>query len=125
MNYTLEIIHHQRYIKYTHQGLISIAEIGKAWDDLLQLPEFTLHNYNLLTDYRNGVPDFSIKDIDLIISNLSKIKDIIDGKKQAFLVAEPHSTAISMVFEGDVYEKTGFICNTFTTETAANYWLSE
>lgn len=93
--------------------------------DLLQLPEFTLYNYNLLTDYRKGVPDFSINDIDIIVDTLSNINDIIDGKKQAFLVEESHSTTISMVFESGVYKKTGFICNTFITEMAAIYWLSE
>ena len=125
MAYKIETYHNDNIIIYTHHGDVTKDEIGNAWNEMLQIPEFTIGKYNLLTDYREGKSQIKTDELSEIIEILSKIKPIIRGKKQAFLVHEPIGTAITLMFETEVFEKTGFLCKTFVTNEAAIKWLKE
>jgi hypothetical protein len=124
MKYSISIDHKLRIIRYKHTGIIQAAEIEEAWQEFLTMKEFTELKYNLLSDYRNSVFDIPIKFADVIIEFMNAIKHIVNGKKQALIVDDPYSTAISIIFEDMVYQKVGFIVQVFSTEEAALRWLS-
>ncbi len=123
MKYSISIDHDNRIIRYKHSGSISKQDIGEAWTEFLGMEEFTHKKYNLLSDYSDGKFEISISELDEIIDFLSDLKNIINGKKQAFIVNDPYSTAASLLFEADVIQKVGFIVKPFSTEAAALRWL--
>ena len=125
MNFTIKTDHKNKLIRYCHTGLIKREEIGKAWDELLKLKEFTEKKYNLLSDYRKSKFIGGIEDVDIIIDILFSIKEILKSKKQALILDEPVSTALSMVFEERVYEETRFKVKVFSTIDEALIWLNE
>jgi hypothetical protein len=123
MKYSITIDHNLELIRYSHSGLIPAEDIGEAWKDLLGLSEFTSLKYNLLSDYRNGKFQFQPEFVDEIVQYMEKIEMIVRGKKQALIVDDSNSAAISMIFENDVYQKVGFQVQVFTTESSALRWL--
>jgi hypothetical protein len=124
MNYSIQIDHELKLIKYKHAGIILAEDIEKAWYEFLSFKEFTLLNYNLFSDYRNGKLQISVKYLPDIILFMQKIENIVRGKKQALIVDEPYSVAASMLFESEVNMKVGFNVKVFTTANAALNWLS-
>lgn len=122
--YSIDIDHEHKIILYRHSGIIKKEDIGKAWEKLLNLKEFTEKGYNLLTDYRNAIFDMEIADIQLISNHLIQLKSILKGKKQAFIIDQPINTALSILFKGEVYKQIGFIVRTFSTEESALEWLN-
>ncbi len=124
MSYSINIDHRRKLILYSHDGCLDTTSIGKAWNELLQIEEFIKGKYNLLSDYRNSKFCTNNKDeIEDIINFLDNIKHILKGKKQAIIVDNPLSTALSILFEEKATEKIGFIVKIFSTEEVAIRWL--
>lgn len=123
MKYSINVDHEPKIIRYKHSGIISADDIGQAWQEFLSMNEFTRLKYNLLSDYRGAKFDIPLKKVEEIVEFMFQIKDIVNGKHQALIVDDPYATAVSMLFEADVYKKVGFLVNVFTTEKAALYWL--
>ncbi len=123
MNYSITIDHKHRLILYRHTGIIEKEEIGKAWEEILSKNEFTHQKYNLLSDYRNSRFNLEVADVDLICDFLYSITDKLKDKKQALIIDEPISTALSLLFCGEVNIKIGFKVEVFSTEKAALKWL--
>ena len=123
MKYSIQIDHELKLIRYTHSGSICAEDIGEAWKEFLSLKEFTDLKYNLLSDYRNGKFEIQPEFVSEIINYMKNIEMIVKGKKQDLIVNDPHTVAISMLFEDDVYEKVGFNVQLFTTEKSALRWL--
>jgi hypothetical protein len=99
-------------------------ELGAAWAEILQKDEFTKSGYNLLSDYRNADFDFSINETDVIWNFLESIKHILNGKRESVITDKPFTTAISMLFEKQLYSKMGFNIKIFSTEQAALNWVT-
>lgn len=82
MKYSINIDHEHKLIKYRHSGIIFAEDIEEAWNEFLTFEEFTLLNYNLFSDYRNGkfkiAPDF----LPDIIFFMKKIENIVRGKSK-------------------------------------------
>ena len=89
----------------------------------MTIPEFTVLKYNLLSDYGNGKLKIPIEYLSVIIDFMQTIEEIVRGKKQALIVSEPYSVAISMLFAYKANAKAGFNVQVFTTEKAALEWL--
>lgn len=125
MSYTIEINHEQKYIHYSHSGLIERVRLGAAWAELLTLKEFTDLNYNLLSDYRGAKFNFSPTETDVITEFLLSIKHILNGKKQSVMIDDPYSTAVSLMFENKLNIEIGFYVRVFSTESAALSWITD
>jgi hypothetical protein len=125
MNYSIGINHELKIICYTHPGVITdVSEIGLAWEELLKLDEFTKMNYNLLSDYRESKFSFSVENKDLIVEFLFTIRHLLQNKKQALVLDDPRSTALSVLFERQVYERVGFLVKVFSSKEYAIKWLT-
>ncbi len=124
-NYSINIDHNNKIILYQHHGTIKTEDIGSAWNEFLELIEFTNLKYNLFSDYRNSTFIGNNKDIEHICNTLESLHPVLDGKKQALLLDSPSNTALSMLFEGEVNDRTGFIVKIFSTEEAALAWLKK
>jgi len=124
MNFSISIDHDNKLIHYKHWGVITRKDIGAAWMQFLQLEEFTAGKYNLLSDYSKGRYQMATNEVDMITNHLAGLSHILRGKKQAIIVQEATSTAISMIFEGEVIRKVGFIVQTFSTVEAGLHWLT-
>ncbi|MFB6343260.1 hypothetical protein ACE1ET_16155 [Saccharicrinis sp. FJH62] len=124
MNFSLKTDHTNKLIRYKHSGVIRKEDIGLAWDELLKITEFTSQGYNLLSDYSDSKITGTISEIDDIIDILSNLKEILKGKKQALLVDDPVSTALSLFFENRVLDEVGFIVRVFSTKEEALKWLT-
>lgn len=118
-NYSITINHEKKYIHYSHQGKISRKEMGDVWIELLNMTEFSKEKYNLLSDYRNGVFDFNIENIDVIEDFLKANQDVLKGKKNAVIVDNPNETVIAMMFENKMQIEIDFYVKTFSTLEAA------
>ncbi len=123
MKYSISIDHKLRIIRYTHSGLIKGDDIGEAWNEFLKMEEFTQLNYNLFSDYRNGKFQMSLESIPEIVGFLRAFENILRGKKQALIVDEPYSVAVSMLFEDKINKEIGFDVQVFSTEKSALSWL--
>ena len=123
MKYSISIDHELRLIRYKHSGLINAEDFYKTWQKFLTIPEFTVLKYNLLSDYGNGKLKIPIEYLSVIIDFMQTIEEIVRGKKQALIVSEPYSVAISMLFAYKANAKAGFNVQVFTTEKAALEWL--
>jgi len=123
--FSINIDHENRLIRYKHCGSIRKDDIGQAWRKFLELKEFTHEKYDLLSDYRNAAFIMDSNDVKLIVGFLYNIKDILKGKNQALVVEDPKSTAISLLFEDEVYHKTGFNVKIFSSYDQAFKWLRD
>lgn len=124
MIYSIKVNHEKKYIHYSHQGRIERKEIGEVWTQLLNMEEFTLGKYNLLSDYRGAMFNFTITETDVIEKFLESIKTVLHGKKNAVIVERPQETAIASLFEYKTCDKIHFHVKTFTTEEAAIRFLT-
>ena len=124
MNYSIHIDHKRKLINYKHSGIIKAEDIEEAWRDFLEMKEFTQLQYNLYSDYRNGVFQIPRNSLPDIIEFMRRIEPVVKGKKQALIVDEPNSVAASILFENRVNEEIGFIVAVFSTEESALKWLS-
>jgi len=123
MNYSIEVDHDFKIIRYRHTGSIEKEDIGKVWEELLSNYEFIHLKYNLLSDYRNSTFNLNVNDVDPICDFLFSLRDILKGKKQSLMLDDPLSTAMSLLFEGEVNKKVGFRVKVFSTEESALEWL--
>ncbi|MBE9468950.1 MAG: STAS/SEC14 domain-containing protein [Bacteroidetes bacterium] len=123
MKYSIRIDHELKIIRYQHSGLINAEDIEDAWSEFLKIQEFTQLKYKLLSDYRGGKFQIPVTHLSAIIDFMSKIKNIVKGKKQALIVDNPYSVAASMLFENRVYKEIGFDVKVFSTKTEALRWL--
>jgi len=122
-NYTIDIDHDQKIVRYKHNGNLVPDDIGEVWDKLLKMEEFTEAKYNLLSDYTKAKFDIPITFIPELIEFMENIKDVVNGKKQAIVILDPYSVAITLMFENEVYKKVGFDVIVFSTEKEAVKWL--
>jgi hypothetical protein len=123
MSYSIELDHQNKLIRYKHSGVITKNDIGQAWQEFLQMDEFTKMGYNLLSDYTEAKFNMELDEVNQITEFLHSIKAILNGKKQALIVNDPYNTVISVLFEGDVNHKVGFNVKTFSTQKSAFNWL--
>ena len=123
MSYKINIDTENKIIRYQHSGNIDKENIGKAWSEFLRMKEFTELQYNLLSDYSEAKFNMVREDVDLITNFLLTLKDILKDKKQALIIDEPFSTALSILFQGEVNRVIGFEVRIFSTKEAAFNWL--
>lgn len=119
MKYSIEINHDFKIFVYKHNGIIEMKEIASAWNELLNLKEFSEKGYNLLTDYREGTFNFSIESVEILIDFLNQLSTILNGKKDAIIVDKPHECAISMLVKLNIVKEMNFYVELFTTDKAA------
>ena len=124
-NYTIDLDHELRIVKYRHAGNISAEDIEAAWGDFLAKKEFTQLNYNLLSDYRDSVLHIPLSHLPEIIKFMRAIEHVVRGKKQALILNDSYSVAGSTLFKDKVYKEIGFKVRIFATEAAALDWLLE
>ena len=124
MKFNLQIDHDLKLIRYTHTGDLRREDIGKAWDELLKTKEFTEEKYNLLSVYQEAKFIGDKEDVNAICDILVQLKAILRNKKQAMVIDEAVSTALSMLFVDEAIQQIGFIVKVFSTEEAAIKWLS-
>lgn len=125
MNYSILLDDKLKIIRYKHTGIIKAEEIESAWYEFLKLKEFTEMKYNLLSDYRGAKFDIPLHFADNIVDFMKNIEQVVRGKKQSLIVDDPYSTAASILFEGKVNEKVGFLVRVFSTMEAGLDWLLE
>lgn len=125
MNYKIELDHDLKFVRYTHTGIMTLEEIGDAWREMLGMEEFTQGGYHILTDYRGGIYDFSIERLENIDDFLYKIKDVLDGKKNAVLTDRPDELAITMLVGNKKDREMNYHVKLFTTEKEALAFLRE
>lgn len=125
MNYTITLDNTLKIIRYTHSGDLTYEDIGGAWAELLALQEFTAGKFNLLSDYREAIFKMEITQIKDIVVFLKSIEPVVRGKKQSIIIADPYSTAGTMLFKSEVYAEIGFKVEVFSTETEAIKWLMQ
>ena len=125
MNYSLELNHQEKIIYYTHKGVINKNHIGEVWEKLLQMPEFTQKQYNMLSDYRDASFLMSPSETKEITGFLMNIRDIVKGKKQAIVIIDHLSTAVSLLFQNEVNREVGFRVKIFSSAEEGKKWLLE
>lgn len=123
MSYTIRLDHDLKIIRYKHIGTISSEDISYAWEEFLNMKEFTEQQYNLFSDYRDATINIPLSFLEELLSYMNKIKHIVKGKKQCLIVSDPQSTAASLIFENEANTKIGFIVQVFSTEDAGIKWL--
>ena len=121
--FTIAINHLFKIIRYKHTGSIKKEDLDAAWNELIQIKEFTQLDYNLLSDYRESKFDIPLTSIDAILEDMKPMKPFLEGKKQSFIIDDPMSMAIAMLFMKDAFNKIGFKIESFSTEKAAVAWL--
>lgn len=123
MNYSVDVDHDLKLVRYKHTGKIQAPEIEQAWGDFLNLKEFTEKKYNLLSDYRNSKFDIPLEYLPAIVEFFKPISHIVKGKKQALIIDDYYSMAASILFVEKMFSEIGFIVQVFSTEEAAMEWL--
>ncbi|MCE1164978.1 MAG: STAS/SEC14 domain-containing protein [Bacteroidetes bacterium] len=124
MNYSIDLDHSQKLVKYRHTGNIKAPEIEQAWGDFLGMKEFTEMKYNLLSDYRNSKFDIPLDYMPQIVEFYRPISHIVKSKRQALIIDDNYSMAASILFVEKMFTEIGFIIQVFTTEEAAVKWLA-
>lgn len=79
----------------------------------------------MLSDYSGGKFDIPSKKLEEIVDFMKNIEGIVRGKRQAIIIDDPYSTAVSILFQQDVYKEVGFEIEIFYSEIAAIKWLTE
>jgi len=125
LNYTITIEHDLKLIKYKHDGLLEAKDIGYVWEnELLKMKEFTQMEYNLFSDYSDAKLKIPTSFLPELMTFMKKIRFIVEGKKQSIIVADPYSTAASLIFENEVIKEAGFEVKVFSTKEAAFNWIT-
>ncbi len=125
MNYTITIENNLKLIKYKHDGLLVAEDIGYVWEnEFLKMKEFTQMGYNLFSDYSDAKIKIPTSFLPELMTFMKNIKFIVEGKKQSIVVADPYSTAASLIFENEVNKEVGFKVKVFSTKTAALNWVT-
>lgn len=122
MPYSITIDHENKLIRYQHSGRLQVEDIGKAWDEFVKIKEFTHKGYHLLSDYSHARFVFDTEEIETIINILEQMP-FLNQKKQALIIDDPYSTAGSLLFENDIYKRSGFNVKVFATKKAALSWI--
>lgn len=126
MNYQIDIDHKQKLIRYKHSGNLQSQDIGYVWEnEFLKMDEFTHMGYNLFSDYSDATINIPTTFLPELMAFMKAISPIVIGKKQSIVVADPYSTAASMIFENEVNKEVGFLVKVFSTREAALSWLLE
>jgi hypothetical protein len=112
-----------KIIHYHHKGILQVEEIRDAWKQLLLMEEFTANGYNLLSDYSEADFEFSMDKLESILELLYSFKDTLNDQKEAIVVNKPISTAMSYIFEAEIFKFLNFQVKTFTTKKNALEWL--
>lgn len=123
MNYSISPDSDLKIIRYKHTGKLKQEDIGKAWEEFLQMDEFVHQGYHLFSDYRDAIFDMDMEEVYQIVDKLKAMGQVLDGKKQSIIVTDPYSTAGSILFEEIVKSKINFKIKIFSTENAALKWL--
>lgn len=124
MKYSIKIDHTNKIIRYKHSGIIKQEEIGYVWEnEFLRMKEFTELRYNLFSDYSEAIFDISVDFLPELMNFMKSIEPIVKGKKQSIIIADPESTAVSLIFENEVNKQVGFMVKIFSTKKAALDWL--
>jgi hypothetical protein len=125
MSFKISLDHERKLVYYQHDGQIKLESVGEVWRQLLSLREFTELSYDLISDYRKGSFVFSAEDENFkVVDNFFfSIKDILKGKKEAVILDDPYSTAISLLFENKYEHSLGFTIEIFATQKAALDWI--
>ncbi len=104
--------------------MLIAPDIGFVWEnEFLKMVEFTHLGYNLLSDYSDAKFNISTAFLPELMEFMKAIENIVKGKKQSIIVADPYSTAASLIFENEVNTKVGFLVKVFCTRKAALAWL--
>lgn len=122
--YTLELDHELKLIRYKHIGLIEEKDINVVWVKLLEMKEFTDQKYNLLSDYTQGKFNIQPQELPTILEFMRNIEHIVRGKKQALVVSEPLTVAISVLFQIQIRKEVGFNVKIYSSVENALEWLS-
>lgn len=122
-NFTLQIDASNKLIRYTHVGDLDPESIGLAWNELLIMPEFVTGGYDLLTDYSQAIYTGESEDMEMIAEHLIQFSSILRGKMQAIIFEDSYSTALTILFNNEVHQKTGFIVAVFTNLSEGLAWL--
>jgi len=125
MSYSISIDHKNRLINYQHRGNITKSDLKVVWRKLLTTKPFTHKKYNLISDFSEAKFDISEKEVYEICNSLLKIKHILENKKQALIIEEPLSTALSYLYVSEVVRKIGFKVRVFSTKEAAFLFLTD
>ncbi|MBU2556359.1 MAG: hypothetical protein KJ578_01110 [Bacteroidetes bacterium] len=123
INYRVIVDYNSRLIHYTHWGKATRKSIGEAWKQIIDMPEFADDAYNIFTDYSKCSFDFDWSSQAFIQAFLNEYKTMLQSKKQAIVIEDPKSTAISMLFQEPLKHKFDFQIKLFSTHEAAMHWL--
>lgn len=124
-NFSIELIHDLKLVKYIHSGLITADDIEAAWAEIIKIKEFTDLDYNLLTDYRMGKTSIKTSGKKRALDFMKGLEKIVRGKKQALLMNDPLTVALSFIFQKEVKKTTGFNIKIFSTYEKALLWLKQ
>jgi len=123
MNYSINIDHIKKIIRLKHSGCINDYDIMEAWKEFLEMKEFKVDGYSVLSDYRNGKFNIKAERLLNLVDFFQHCGREFKGNRQCMLVDDPYTTAISLLFKNQLTKKAGFIIDVFSTETAAVDYL--
>ncbi|MFO8086790.1 MAG: STAS/SEC14 domain-containing protein [Bacteroidales bacterium] len=124
MGYSIKIDHQFNIIRYKHYGTIERSELGEAWNQLINIREFANGQFDLLSDYSGCQFNITVGDLKVIEDFLKSITHITRGKKQAIIVDNPKTTAVSIIIGSKIGQETGFHAEIFSTQDTAINWLN-
>ena len=125
MKYSIEMDHGLKAIKYKHKGDLHYDDLMNAWQAILKLKEFTELKYNLFSNYKDARLIMKLEEVDQVLDFLFNLKPILEGKKQAIVIVDPHSTMANKFLRNDAYNTLGFIVQNFSNEKSALEWLGQ
>lgn len=82
MEFTITPDHELKIIRYKHSGTLKRNDIGKAWEELLIMKEFTRDRYNLLSDYSEAIFDMPMDEAYEIVEILRSMGSVLKGKNK-------------------------------------------
>lgn len=125
MTYSIEIDKGKKIILYKVVGEVEKRDIGIAWKEVFNMPEFSSLGYNILADYSEAEFKFSIIDTKVLDSILDSSSSTVPGKKFAVIVSIPYTTAITMLVQEKFHTRLAYSTRIFATTEAAMKWLKE
>jgi len=119
MAYNISVSKDSKIIICNHRGIIDRDELGTAWQEILNQPEFLELNYNFLTDIRETTIDLPVEELLSTIDVLNSFEYTLNGKRMAFVANTPITTVLTMLFEYRMPKDLGMLTKTFSTQEAA------